>query len=157
MSQQDTLASFYLAFKQGDANSMCALYHPDATFSDPVFRNLDSAEVQAMWRMLLERANGQLTIDFHSIAEYSDTVSCIWEARYPFSQTGRNVHNVIRSTMTFRDGKIIRHSDAFNLWKWSRMALGMPGVLLGWSPLLKNKIRKNAMTALRKYIEKNPA
>jgi ketosteroid isomerase-like protein len=153
MSNQEILSKFYSSFQQGDVETMCALYHPDATFSDPVFRNLNSEEVKAMWRMLLERANGQLTIEFHSVLEAEDTTSAIWEARYPFSQTGRKVHNIIKAKMVFRDGKIILHQDTFNLWKWAGMALGIPGYLLGWSPIIRNKIRKNARKALIKYME----
>ncbi len=39
--------------------------------------------------------------------------SARWEAVYPFSETGRIVHNRIRAEFRFRDGKIIEHRDHF--------------------------------------------
>ena len=45
--------------------------------------------------------------------------------------TGRPVHNIIDAQFTFRDGLIVTHIDTFNLWRWSRMALGPKAVALG--------------------------
>ena len=58
--------------------------------------------------------------------------------------TGRPVHNVIDSRFTFRDGKIATHADTFDLWRWSRMALGLKGALLGWTPFVQKAIRSEA-------------
>lgn len=41
-------------------------------------------------------------------------------------------------------GLIATHRDRFNFWRWARQALGAPGVLLGWSPSLKRKVRNTA-------------
>ena len=49
------IARFYAALDRRDAEAMIACYHPKATFSDPVFPQLDAAGVAAMWRMLCER------------------------------------------------------------------------------------------------------
>jgi hypothetical protein len=68
--------------------------------------------------------------------------------------TGRRVHNKIDATFQFQDGKIIRHHDRFNFWKWSFMALGPVGLFLGWSPFIKNKVRKQAAKNLEKFIKK---
>ena len=51
-------------------------------------------------------------------------------------------------------GLVRRHPDRFDLWRWSRMALGMPGVLLGWSPLIRNKVRKQAADGLAAFRSK---
>lgn len=130
-------------------------YHELAYFSDPAFRNLTSEEAGAMWQMLIERSKGELKIDFHSVEGDDDSASCIWEARYFFSQTKRPIHNIIKTKMTFEDDKIIIHEDSFDFWKWSRMALGTPGVLLGWTPYLKGVIRKQARSSLMSYIIDN--
>ena len=53
-----------------------------------------------------------------------------------------------------KDGKIIKHVDRFNFWKWSSMALGLPGMLLGFTPIIKNGVRKNVHQLLKKYMEK---
>ena len=49
------IGRFYDALGRRDAATMVACYAPDATFSDPVFRDLDAAGVAAMWRMLCAR------------------------------------------------------------------------------------------------------
>jgi len=59
-----------------------------------------------------------------------------WIAKYTFTQTGRPVTNDVRAKMRFRDGLIAEHWDSFSLHSWTRQALGTPGLLLGWSPLL---------------------
>lgn len=152
MSNKEVLEQFYTAFQQGDAATMGSLYHPEGYFSDPVFQALTADEASSMWAMLLKRANGNLTIEFHSIEETEDYIKCVWEAKYVFSKTERPVHNVIRTKMTIEEGKIIIHEDSFDFWKWSRMALGTPGVLLGWTPFLKNKVRTQAQTSLQNFI-----
>ena len=50
------------------------------------------------------------------------------------------------------DGLIATHRDRFNFWRWSRQALGLPGVLLGWSPSLKRKVRSTAAENLKKFL-----
>lgn len=152
MSKQ-TLEKFYTAFKNLDAQKMAECYHKDAVFNDPAFNNLNHDEVCAMWAMLIERSGGQLEITFDSIIGDDEMAQCIWEADYEFSKTGNPVHNVIHATMEFKDGLIIRHTDEFNFWRWSKMALGTPGALLGWTPFLKNKVRKLAMGSLKKYMQ----
>ena len=57
----------------------------------------------------------------------------------------------------FQDGKIIRHRDRFDFWRWSRMALGPAGLILGWSPMLKNKVRRQAAKSLARYREQMEA
>lgn len=149
------MQKFYEAFQKHDAAAMSSLYHPDARFSDPVFQNLDQKEVQGMWHMLIERSNGNLEIEFHSLMGDDQMAQCTWEAKYQFSKTKRDIHNVIHSTMEFKDGLILKHTDQFDFWRWSKMALGTSGVLLGWSPMVKNKVRKMAIASLRSYLKKN--
>ena len=37
-------------------------------------------------------------------------------------------------------------------WRWSRQALGMAGVLLGWTPWLHGKVRRDAARALERFM-----
>jgi hypothetical protein len=71
-----------------------------------------------------------------------------WQAWYTFSATGRPVHNRISAEFAFHEGTIIRHIDRFSFWRWSRQALGPVGGLLGWSGLVRNRVRKQAGDAL---------
>ncbi len=154
MENEQIIRKFYEAFARSDAEAMISYYHEDIKFSDPAFQNLSGDEAKNMWRMLIERGRGNIKIEFSDVTANDKTGSANWIADYPFSKTGRNVHNEIHAEFEFKDGKIIRHTDTFNLWKWSKQALGLPGMLLGWSSLLQNKIRQNALDSLREYSEK---
>lgn len=149
------IETFYEAFQSHDADKMGALYHEKATFSDPVFQSLDTQQVRAMWKMLIERSKGDLKIDYHSAIADQKEGACIWEATYRFSKTKNLVHNIIHATMKFQDGKIYEHRDQFSLWRWSSMALGTPGKLLGWGPFFKQKIKGMAMKSLQEYMAKH--
>ncbi|MFS8069703.1 MAG: nuclear transport factor 2 family protein [Byssovorax sp.] len=147
---------FYDAFGRCDAEAMVALYAEDVEFSDPVFPALRGDEARGMWRMLTARAK-DIKIVASAIDADDSSGKAHWDADYTFSGTGRLVHNRIDARFTFRDGKIVRHVDWFDLWKWSGMALGLPGKLLGWSPPLQNKIRKTADAGLRAFLKKRNA
>lgn len=140
---------FYTAFAAHDGAAMAACYADDACFSDPVFTALDADGVRAMWQMLTGRAT-DLRVEHSAVVADDTTGSAHWEAWYTFA-TGRKVHNVIDARFEFRDGKIIHHTDSFDLYRWTRMALGPPGVLLGWTPIIRNTVRKKAAAQLAAY------
>jgi ketosteroid isomerase-like protein len=144
------LERFYAAFARRDAPVMAACYAPDARFTDPVF-DLEGAAVGAMWSMLCERGR-DLRVEWRDIRADDATGSAHWEPRYTFSGTGRPVHNIIDSAFTFSAGRIASHVDTFDLWRWSRMALGAKGVLLGWSPIVRNAIRRQAKRGLDAWM-----
>jgi ketosteroid isomerase-like protein len=150
------IESFYTAFKNRDPEKMIACYAPDVWFSDPVFRDLRGPRAGAMWRMLAERASS-LEVTFSDVLADDTTGSAHWEARYLFSATGRKVHNIIDARFELRDGKITRHADTFDLWRWSGMALGPKGKLLGWAPPIKNAIHKTAIRGLEAFEAKQRA
>jgi len=143
----ETIERLYGGFSRGDADEMAACYHPEVHFSDPVFPDLNGPEVMKMWRTLLTRSD-DLEVVLGSRAAEGEGGSAHWTARYTFSTTGRKVVNEVDAKFGFRDGLIVEHSDSFDFWKWSRMALGTPGVLLGWSPILKKKVRAQSAQLL---------
>jgi ketosteroid isomerase-like protein len=149
----ELISTFYKAFARKDAPGMIACYHPEIRFSDPVFPDLQGERAGAMWRMLCERG-ADLQIEASNISADDQRGAAHWDARYTFSQTGRKVLNRIDATFEFRDGKIIRHRDEFDLWKWAGMALGVPGRLLGWLPPFQGKIRANAGKTLERFVAK---
>jgi ketosteroid isomerase-like protein len=152
---EELIERFYTAFQQRDWQTMQSFYDENATFSDPVFPALNSKQTRAMWHMLTSSA-ANLKISFRVISASKEYGKCDWEAIYDFSRTGRQVHNKISASFTFLEGKIISHHDRFNIWRWSGMAIGASGWLLGWTPIIKNEIRKNADKTLRKFIADNP-
>ena len=147
------IRKFYTAFQQKDFLTMQSCYHPQATFGDPVFPKLTSNEVKAMWQMLLTSSK-DLRVEFSNGKADERVGSCHWEAWYTFSRSGRPVHNIIDATFEFRDGLIFRHTDHFDFWRWSRQALGLSGTLLGWTPVVSNKVRDTARRSLDKFMQK---
>lgn len=147
---------FYTAFGERDHEAMAACYRDDAEFSDPVFQNLKGAEVGAMWRMLCLRGK-DLAITFDGVEADDSEGRANWQAVYSFGATGRKVHNRIAASFVFEEGAIRRHKDVFDLYRWTRMALGPPGILLGWSGLIQNKVRRQAMGSLEKFMAKEAA
>jgi hypothetical protein len=103
-----------------------------------------------MWRMLLARAP-DLSMSLDEAAVVDEGGFARWTARYTFTRTGRPVVNRGRAMFAFRDGRIVRHYDAFPFWRWVAQALGPMGALFGWSPPLKWKVRKDAHRALRTF------
>ncbi|MEO5734238.1 MAG: nuclear transport factor 2 family protein [Rubrivivax sp.] len=154
---RSTIERFYAAFEQLDDATMQACYAADATFDDPAFSLRGAPQIGAMWHMLCSatRAKGMAhwKLDVSHITEQGRQGKAHWEARYLFSATGRRVHNSIDAEFEFDDaGLITRHRDHFDFWRWSRQALGTPGVLLGWSPWLRNKVRAQAAANLRQWV-----
>jgi ketosteroid isomerase-like protein len=155
-AHEELIRQFYTAFQHRDGATMAACYHPEVQFSDPVFTDLKGARAGAMWRMLTERGK-DLRIEFSDVRASERTGAAHWEAWYTFTQTGRAVHNVIDASFEFRDGKIVRHTDRFNLHRWAAQALGAPGMLLGWTPMLRNKVRAMAAKGLDDYVARPAA
>jgi len=142
----DLIERFYTAFQALDAEAMEACYAQDAQFSDPVFTDLHGQQVGDMWRMLCASAK-DFSLTFDSVTDNS----AHWVATYTFTSTGRRVVNDIRASFVISEGLIQEHRDTFDLWAWSRQALGPSGVLLGWTPFLQGKVRSRAMAGLRTY------
>ena len=154
MNQNERLiTNFYTAFAKGDVNAMSNCYHKNVVFEDPAFGKIHAKEVTAMWQMLIERSKGNLKIDFNNVIAENGFGQAIWVATYNFSKSGRRVVNTIHANFEFEDGLIVVHKDNFDLWKWSIQALGLKGVLLGWTTFMQNKIRDNARLSLKKYME----
>ena len=119
------IEDFYSAFQVKDYAGMAACYHPEIHFWDPVFNDLHGKEANAMWHMLCERGK-DLVLDFSGVEAGETAGSAHWEPRYTYSG-GRKVHNIIDASFQFQDGKIIKHTDVFSLWRWTRQALGPDG------------------------------
>lgn len=152
-SNDQLIQKFYTRFQQRDAQGMAECYHDEVEFSDAVFSHLQGTRAKAMWRMLCERGK-DLEITVSGIRADEHTGEAHWEARYTFSQTGRKVHNKIEASFQFKDDKIIKHEDKFDLRRWARMALGMKGILFGWLPSVQAKIRREANKSLEVFISK---
>jgi ketosteroid isomerase-like protein len=141
-----------LAARDGDAAAAC--YAPSATFTDPVFPDLEGGEPGAMWRMLAERSD-DLQVELLEHGAEGDQGAAHWVARYTFSQTGRPILNDIESRFRFEDGLIVEQRDRFNFYEWARQALGPPGLLLGWTPIIRAAVRRRARGSLDEFMARS--
>ncbi|MFN3839769.1 MAG: nuclear transport factor 2 family protein [Cyclobacteriaceae bacterium] len=157
-SNEQLIHQFYTAFQQLDAASMQACYHDDIRFSDPAFPQLKGKEAGAMWAMLteaLKKNPADWKLEFSNSKADVNTGSCRWEAHYTFSLTGRKVHNIIQAKFRFKEGKIVEHTDMFDFYRWTRMAFGITGLLLGWTPYFRNKLQTTTRKRLDAYLKGN--
>lgn len=152
MTNTETINKFYSAFQQLDYATMQSCYTDDAVFNDPAFGLLDANETKAMWEMLCKRAK-DFSLVYGNIQlldeEYTTTD---WTASYIFNKTGRRVVNKITAHMKFRDGMICEHTDAFDIYKWTRQSFGLTGLLFGWAPFMHRKIQRQAKEGLHKFM-----
>lgn len=146
---------FYQSFAQGNAEEMIKCYHDDITFKDPAFGRLEGDRAKQMWSMLLSRANGDLYIKYSNVVANDDRGAAKWIATYPYGPNKRRVVNHINAKFEFKDGKIINHVDDFSMWKWSKQALGISGLILGWTPYLQNKVQATTNSLLDNFIKEN--
>ncbi len=143
---------FYDAFSVADHHTMALLYAPTATFTDPVFPLLSGPEAGLMWEMLLTRAK-----DFSvsaNVREDENRAEVVWVARYRFGPRSRPVENRVVTEMTFQAGRIVRQVDRFSFWRWSRQALGAPGLLLGWTAVVQKKVQRDAQDQLVLFAQR---
>jgi ketosteroid isomerase-like protein len=152
----ELIARFYGALARRDAEGMIACYHARSTFNDPVFGELDHDGAAAMWRMLCARGK-DLTAVARDIQASDTEGRAHCEATYTYTASGRFVRNRIDASFTFQEGRIFRHVDRFDLYRWMRQALGVPGTLLGWIPMVQGALRARAARQLAAYRSRHPA
>ena len=154
MTNSELITHFYTSFAKGDAEGMVSCYDDAIQFKDPAFGALKGEDAKNMWRMLLSRNKGNIHITFSNVKANEKKGNANWVAEYVFSATGRKVINVISAEFEFANGKIIKHTDTFDIYKWAKQALGLKGYLLGWTAFMQNKIQQQSGTLLKKYTEK---
>ncbi len=152
-ANEQLINQFYTAFQKKDYKTMQNSYADNAVFNDSVFRNLDAQQARAMWQMLISRS-GDMTLTFGNIKEDGNKLTAYWEAHYTFTATGRKVINKINAEFEIEDGKIVKHTDTFDFYKWAKQAFGAGGFLLGWTNSFKEKVRHTAKKKLDEYLQK---
>jgi len=146
-----TIRKLYAGLDAHDGDAMASCYAADASFSDPVFPELSGPQAGDMWRMLTSRAT-DLSVEVPEAKADAEAGAARWIATYTFGATGRSVVNRVRSDFRFdHAGLIAEQHDDFPFWRWSRQALGPAGLTLGWTPLLRSKVRSNAAAELARF------
>jgi hypothetical protein len=157
---KQTVERLYRAFANLDGAAMQACYAENARFEDEVFHLAGARQIGGMWRMLCENARrrgiGQWQLELGEVRASAARARARWEAHYRFGAKGRKVHNQVDAEFEFDDaGLILRHRDRFDFWRWAMQALGLPGLLLGWSGSLRARVRRQAAQQLQRYMEKH--
>ncbi|WP_109851018.1 nuclear transport factor 2 family protein [Aquimarina sp. AU58] len=145
------IETFYTGLSNLDAETMISCYHDDVVFEDPGFGKLKGNRAKGMWRMLCKNARN-FRVEFSQVEANDQNGSAHWEAWYSFSKTGRSVHNKIDAQFEFKDGKIIKHTDDFNLHRWASQAIGWKGALLGGTGFFKKKLILKTNKMLDKFM-----
>lgn len=153
-AKEQIIEEFYSGFAAANSTTMCSCYHPEVAFEDPIFGILQGDDARDMWQMLIEKSHGLLDIKFSNVISDGENSSADWTADYMFSSTKKHVKNIVHAEFEFKDGLIFRHVDHFNMYSWSKQALGLKGLLLGWTPFFRKKIQQQALQSLRAYQRK---
>ncbi len=153
-TNEQLIHHFYICFKNKDFKGMQDCYADEATFNDAVFKDLNSKEVKAMWQMLITKGK-DLRLEFSNISATENTADAHWDAYYTFSATGKKVVNRIDATFEIENGKIVKHNDHFSFYTWAKQALGLTGILLGWTSFLRKKVSAQAMKNLENFMSAN--
>jgi limonene-1,2-epoxide hydrolase len=164
-SNADVIRRLYTAIDNADPDAIMACYADDpaddAYFEDIAFQRRGRKEIHQMWRMV---CHAKPNVKILSATADDQKGSGSWEADYMFGKTesatntdanpGRHVINIIASTFTFRDGRIVRHSDHCDAMAWARQAFPFPlSVAMGLIGPLR---RGGAALKLNKFLRAHP-
>ncbi len=133
---------------------MLECYHKDIVFKDAVFGKLEGDRAFKMWEMLLSQKKQDTIINFSNIETTAESGKANWVAEYLYGDKKRKVVNKVSADFKFKDGKIIQHFETFDLWSWTKQAMGLPGYLLGWTSFMRNKIQQTTNNRLDIFINK---
>ncbi|MFT5511646.1 MAG: limonene-1,2-epoxide hydrolase [Bacteroidia bacterium] len=155
MTDSETIYHFYECMQDRNVEGMLSCYHPKIKFTDPVFGELEGDRVFNMWRMLMGRIDPNAKIEINNVYALNNRATCKWTADYAFGKRKRQIHNKIKSDFKFKDNRIVEQFDYFNLWEWTKQALGITGHLFGWSLSMQKMIIKQNKEYLNYYMEKH--
>lgn len=153
MTNETVIKEFYAAFGRRDAEGMVKFYSADISFQDPAFGVLKGGQAKNMWRMLVGRGRDSTEITLLSCRTEGDKGFASWKAVYEYGPKRRKVVNHIEAHFEFKNGKIVKHVDKFNMWKWTRQALGLTGWLFGWSSFMRFKVQRRTNAFLKAFTE----
>ena len=153
---ENLIENFYSAMQDKNAEEMIMCYHQAIEFYDPAFGRLMGKRAGDMWRMLMASQNDtSFRVEYSDLSFQENRAFGRLDAYYQFGKSKRPVHNIIYSEFLISEGKIIQHTDRFNLYRWSRQALGITGWLIGWTSWFSNKMKKRSNYLLDKWINKH--
>lgn len=155
MDHREIIHKFYTSFSNGNVKGMLECYHKEIVFKDAVFGQLKGQRAVKMWEMLLSKKREDTVVNFYNVQATEQHGKANWVAEYFYGEKKRKVVNKVKADFTFKDGKIIEHTDTFDLWKWTQQAMGITGYLIGWTSFMKHKIQQTTNKRLDEFIKNN--
>ncbi len=151
------IVDFYAAFKRLDPAAMQAAYAPEARFSTPLFQLQGAEQIGALWAMLCDaidrRSLDQWRLEVSEVEATAQRGRARWQPHWRIRASGCVVQGVTDAAFSFDSrGRILSHDECFSFWHWSRQALGLRGVLLGWTPLWRDHVGAWARQSLHDYL-----
>jgi len=146
------IVGFYEAFSRRDFRGMACSYDSKIELTDSIFGTLRGKRALAMWAMLTSRAT-DLKLQYSQVRASASTGHAHWDAQYsfPFLAFTNQVDNHIDATFELRDGRIVRHTDVFDLQRWMAMALWPLGGVVS-----EDTIRDGVQKQLDEFIAEHP-
>ncbi|RPA97285.1 hypothetical protein L873DRAFT_1810109 [Choiromyces venosus 120613-1] len=149
---------YIAAYREMDYEKLTNLWHPEYTFADPAFPNLDTTRSRAMFHMFItNRDKNKMVVTHITPAVASDTQENTYVTTYTcdYLYGAAPVHNEIRATIELKDGKIWRQVDEFPLAAWAKQSLGMVGTALNVVGMLDGVVKKKAAEKLDVWCAQN--
>jgi len=151
--QADVLNTFLRALAQRDVEAMIRCYTTTATYHSPIFPQVEGDTLTATWQWFCAKAP-DLTMVVDEQAFEANTARVQWTATYTFPKTGRPVVQVTDSIFVFEGPQLCRHEDRFDLHRWSHMALGPLGRVLGGRRWLQRSLQRAAAERVARFQER---
>lgn len=149
---------FFDALARLDAYALAQCYAPSARFEDAAWSLQGTEAIAAMWEMICDdtrRLGADVwRLECLRIRGTRHRCKVDWRLSHRDPATGRLIHQRMESRFLLtRDGRIDFHENRFSLWRWSRQARGLSGWLLGWTPIMRQRVRHDAAQRLDRYLE----
>lgn len=139
---------FFEALRRADVSVIDNCYHPQISYSDPLFEDLRGTRVALRWRMLLTQATS-FSLEHSLVFADERKAQVQWTANYLLN--GRSVRIPMLSTLAIWDDLIVRQVDEYDLWKYCRQTHGLTGTLLGGLQFFQKIIKRRARNELERF------
>lgn len=145
---------FFEALRRADDAVINACYHPQISYSDPLFEDLRGARVALRWRLLLREAQS-FSLEHELVFADERKVQVQWTVDYALK--GKKIRLPILSTLAIWDNLIVRQVDEYEFWQYSRQAQGFAGLLLGGIEPFQQLVKRRARSDLERFATAAPS
>lgn len=128
------------ALSKGEGARLATFYTDDARYEDPLCGTVKGDRIGRMW--IVRTGEHRVGVDVHSHEAGDTKGQARWMQTTVHPETRRKIAVEVRSTFTFRDGRIAEQRDAFSFYRWARQALGMLGWTVGWTKSVRVSMQR---------------